>query len=116
MALAGLKAATLVYTKGLAIEISTTRKVRFELPRHLPAHAPQLQHRMQMCACISVHFAGVSESSRKGGAESLIAGLGCTHPDSNRRAELLQQELAWMAANREEAKDAVGSKVNYWSL
>lgn len=59
--------------------------------------------------------AGVSDSSRKGGAESLIAGLGCTHPDSNRRAELLQKELAWMAANKE-SKDAVGSKLNYWSL
>jgi hypothetical protein len=65
---------------------------------------------------LSLHFAGVSDSSRKGGAESLIAGLGCTHPDSNRRAELLQKELAWMAANKSEAKDAVGSKVNYWSL
>lgn len=61
-------------------------------------------------------IAGVSEASRKGGAESLIAGLGCTHPDSNRRAELLQKELSWMAANKAEARDAVGSKVNYWSL
>uniref|UniRef100_A0A383VI33 Peptidase M48 domain-containing protein n=1 Tax=Tetradesmus obliquus TaxID=3088 RepID=A0A383VI33_TETOB len=61
-------------------------------------------------------LASVSEGSRKGGAESLIAGLGCTHPDSNRRAELLQKELSWMAANKAEARDAVGSKVNYWSL
>lgn len=28
--------------------------------------------------------AGVSGSSRRGGAEALMAGLGCTHPDSNR--------------------------------
>lgn len=46
----------------------------------------------------------------------MIAGLGCTHPDSNRRAELLQKELKWMAQNRREATDAVGSKVDYWSL
>jgi hypothetical protein len=28
--------------------------------------------------------AGVGSSARKGGAEALMAGLGCTHPDSNR--------------------------------
>jgi hypothetical protein len=33
-----------------------------------------------------------------------------------RRAELLQKELKWMADNRVVAKDAVGSKVDYWSL
>lgn len=35
---------------------------------------------------------------------------------SCRRAELLQKELQWMADNRESAHDAVGSKVDYWSL
>lgn len=33
-----------------------------------------------------------------------------------RRAELLYKELNWMALNRDAAHDAVGSKVDYWSL
>eukprot|EP00878_Enallax_costatus_P029878 GHUV01032444.1.p1 GENE.GHUV01032444.1~~GHUV01032444.1.p1 ORF type:complete len:240 (+),score=71.55 GHUV01032444.1:428-1147(+) len=61
-------------------------------------------------------LASVSESSRRSGAESLLVGLGCTHPDSNRRAELLNKELQWMAQNRGEANNSVGSKLDYWSL
>jgi hypothetical protein len=83
---------------------------------HVPDTSTQNPSVLDFHTPPSAPFTGVSESSRRGGAESLIAGLGCTHPDSNRRAELLQKELAWMAANRADAKDAVGSKVNYWSL
>jgi hypothetical protein len=60
--------------------------------------------------------AGVSDRERKGGAESLIAGLGCTHPDSSRRADLLAKELQWMDRNKDEAQEGVGTKVDYWSL
>jgi hypothetical protein len=35
---------------------------------------------------------------------------------THRRADLLQKELAWMAANREAAREVVGSKIDYWSL
>lgn len=45
-----------------------------------------------------------------------MAGLGCTHPDSNRRAELLTRELQWMASHAVNASEDVGSKVDYWSL
>ncbi|KAI8469119.1 MAG: hypothetical protein J3K34DRAFT_424786 [Monoraphidium minutum] len=65
-------------------------------------------------------LAQASTGDRKrhaGSAEALIAGLGCTHPDSNRRAEVLANELAWMAAQgRGGGVDAVGTKVDYWSL
>lgn len=71
---------------------------------------------MRALACLLVLGIGVSERDRKGGAESLIAGLGCTHPDSNRRADLLAKELQWMDQHREEAREGVGTRVDYWSL
>lgn len=57
-----------------------------------------------------------ARSRQKHTAELLISGLGCTHPDSTGRAQLLQQELAWMKANAKTGQDDVNTKVNYWSL
>jgi hypothetical protein len=48
-----------------------------------------------------------------------LASLGCTHPDSNHRAQLLQQELEWMASQRGSSGrglDSVGTKTSYWAL
>lgn len=61
-------------------------------------------------------LAGAGGARRGHGAEALIAGLGCTHPDSNKRAQVLQAELEWMARNKAVAQEQVGAKLDYWSL
>jgi len=65
--------------------------------------------------------AGSDRKHHAHSAEALIASLGCTHPDSNRRAELLAKELEWMAANGGgkgggAAGERVGTKIDYFSL
>ena len=45
-----------------------------------------------------------------------VASLGCPHPDSSRRAEVLAAELAWMSAHAGQATEAVGTKTSYWAL
>lgn len=69
----------------------------------------------------------------------LLASIGCTHPDSTHRAEVLQKELEWMArrvnarleggggggggaaasssaAARHEGYERVGTQVDYWAV
>jgi hypothetical protein len=65
----------------------------------------------------------IAEASGGGGRghggptpDALIASLGCTHPDSTHRAQLLSEELEWMARNRDKAHEAVGSKLSYWAV
>ena len=68
-------------------------------------------------------------------ANDLLASIGCTHPDSTHRAEVLQRELEWMAqrvnarlegggggsssgaaAVRSSAYESVGTEVDYWAV
>jgi Zn-dependent protease with chaperone function len=68
----------------------------------------------------------------------LLASIGCTHPDSTHRAEVLEKELAWMARRcqgrleggasgrggggssaaeqRHEGFERVGTEVDYWAV
>lgn len=67
------------------------------------------------------------------GTNDLLASIGCTHPDSTHRAEVLQKELEWMAkkvgarlegggggggrgAARHDGFETVGTQVDYWAV
>jgi Zn-dependent protease with chaperone function len=72
------------------------------------------------------------------GSSDLLASIGCTHPDSTRRAEVLQKELDWMSQRvgarigssgqgggggggggsgaRHEGLESVGTQVDYWAV
>lgn len=63
------------------------------------------------------------------GHNDLLASIGCTHPDSTHRAEVLQKELEWMAkkvgarleggggkAGHHEGLESVGTQVDYWAV
>eukprot|EP00879_Flechtneria_rotunda_P011443 GHRR01011953.1.p1 GENE.GHRR01011953.1~~GHRR01011953.1.p1 ORF type:complete len:282 (+),score=105.25 GHRR01011953.1:421-1266(+) len=106
--------------------LATLSNVLLELPfsRRAETEADLIGLKLMTLAGFNPHkapeafrlLASVSDRSRRHGAESLIAGLGCTHPDSTRRADLLAKELEWMKANKALASEEVGNKVDYWSL
>jgi Zn-dependent protease with chaperone function len=63
------------------------------------------------------------------GHNDLLASIGCTHPDSTHRAEVLQKELEWMAkkvgarlegggggGGKHEGLESVGTQVDYWAV
>jgi hypothetical protein len=68
-------------------------------------------------------LAAASSGARRGHSEAvrasaLLSSLGCTHPDSNARADRLRAELEWMQRQGASGAGAegVGTKIDYFSL